>query len=90
MALGSRNTIINIYNCPRSQTLQILRETLLGIHHKFIIASDFNLHHPLWNPKNYLTYDSAADDAIEIMNDPSVNPHDLPWKCHLPSCPDSY
>ena len=34
-----------------------------------IIAGDFNLHHPLWNPQEYNRHDHQADELIEMMAD---------------------
>ena len=36
-------------------------------YHAIVIAGDFNLHHPLWNPPQYHIHDRQADELIEGM-----------------------
>ena len=38
------------------------------------MLGDFNLHHPLWNPPDYDTYDREAEDLIDLM---AINGLDL-------------
>ena len=39
-----------------------------------IIAGDFNLHHPLWNPSNYHDCDPEAEVLIDIMSQLQLKP----------------
>lgn len=64
--------IINIYN-PRDYDLispltNHLQNNLDPNHYDcIIIAGDFNLHHPLWNPPDYQRHDEQADEVVEMM-----------------------
>src|SRR5579859_383311 len=64
--------IINIYN-SHEQTLpgtihtHLTRDVHLPDYGATIIAGDFNLHHPLWNPPGYLDQDPEAEILIEAM-----------------------
>ena len=64
--------VINVYN-PSDENLIIpLFEHLqanvnLSQYHAIIIAGDFNLHHPLWNPPQHHKYDRQADELIKGM-----------------------
>jgi len=66
--------IINVYKpCDENRTESLHRciHTHLDMH-KFgtiIIAGDFNLHHPLWNPNGYARHDDEANDLVEMMAD---------------------
>ena len=64
--------IINIYNPGDSNLITPLRQYLHGNINKedyevIIMAGDFNLHHPLWNPLHYHTHDDQADEVIEML-----------------------
>jgi Endonuclease-reverse transcriptase len=56
--------VINIYNPPgRDSIITPLRQYLsqnIKAHeyHAIVMAGDFNLHHPMWNPPNYRKHDS--------------------------------
>ena len=39
-----------------------------------IIAGDFNLHHPLWNPSDRHDYDAEADTLINTMSQLRLKP----------------
>ena len=63
--------IMNIYN-PHQSNLTSLRTYLRhqlrpDKYHIIIIAGDFNLHHPLWNPSEYPIHDPKADELVDIM-----------------------
>src|SRR5205814_239025 len=54
--------IINIYNPHDYNLINPLREYLqqhirAEDYENIIMAGDFNLHHPLWNPQEYTTHD---------------------------------
>ena len=38
-----------------------------------LAGGDFNLHHPLWNPKTYHTQDSKAEELIDLMMQINLN-----------------
>jgi hypothetical protein len=64
--------IINIYNPGDENLITPLMEYLQqnidpSQYHAIIIAGDFNLHHPLWNPPQYHIRDPQADELIEGM-----------------------
>jgi ribonuclease HI len=66
--------IINIYNPHDYNLINPLREYLqqhirAEDYENIIMAGDFNLHHPLWNPREYTTHDHRADVLIEMMAD---------------------
>ena len=66
--------IINVYNPPRKDLITPLRKHLqehlnCRNYSKMIIAGDFNLHHPIWNPPTYHTYDVLSDELLEMMSD---------------------
>jgi len=66
--------IINIYNPHDYNLINPLREYLQQHirpedYEHIIMAGDFNLHHPLWNPPGYRTQDRRADDLLEMMAD---------------------
>lgn len=65
--------LINIYNTKNTSQLCKLRTELRthlqnNIYNGIIIADDFNLHHPLWNPPNYHVCDMEADMLIDTMS----------------------
>ena len=72
--------IVNIYNPARNpstiNTIQHLQQHIRTNpnYDAFIIAGDFNLHHPLWNPPGYHRYDSTADTLIEEMSELQLKP----------------
>ena len=39
----------------------------------FILAGDFNTHHPLWNPTEYLYHDEEADTLVEVAASLGLN-----------------
>ena len=64
--------IINVYNPGDENLITPLMEHLHqnidpSQYHAIIIAGDFNLHHPLWNPPQYHKRDPQADELIEGM-----------------------
>jgi len=71
--------IMNIYN-PHQQSIvtdlrhYLLQHIQLDDYETIIIAGDFNLHHPLWNPQGYTEHDPEADDLIEIMIEANLMP----------------
>ena len=64
--------VINIYN-PSDQNLiePLMKHLHQNIdpsqYYAIIMAGDFNLHHPLWNPPQYHRHDLQADKLIEGM-----------------------
>ena len=69
----TRLLIINIYNTPRTPTLNIIFDYLrahfsIRTYSMVLMAGDFNLHHPLWNPPIHQAHDAEADELIERMN----------------------
>jgi ribonuclease HI len=71
--------IINIYNTKNSSQLTDLRTYLRkhlrnNIYNGIIIAGDFNLHHPLWNPPNRHDRDSGAEVLIDVMTQLQLKP----------------
>ncbi len=65
--------IINIYNTKNTSQLKELWTYLQkhlrnNTYNGIIMAGDFNLHHPLWNPPNYQNQDSEADTLIDIIS----------------------
>ena len=65
--------VINIYKPCDKTIIPELHEYLQRLDMKhygvIIIAGDFNLHHPVWNPANYTTHDEEADSLVEMMAD---------------------
>ena len=67
-------SLINIYNSRNHGLISPLRQYLhehinADEYKNIIIAGDFNLHHPLWNPEGYMKHDTQADELIEMMAD---------------------
>jgi hypothetical protein len=64
--------VINVYN-PGDENLitplfkHIQQNIDPSQYHAIIIAGDFNLHHPLWNPPHYHKREQQADELIEGM-----------------------
>jgi hypothetical protein len=64
--------IINVYNPGDENLITPLNDYLQqnvdpSQYHAIIIASDFDLHHTLWNPRQYLKHDTQADELIKGM-----------------------
>src|SRR5436190_1710585 len=64
--------VIKVYNPGDENLITPLNEYLQqnidpSQYHSIIIAGDFNLHHPLWNPPQYHKHDRQADELIEGM-----------------------
>ena len=71
--------IINVYNTKNTPLLMELRTSLRkhlrnNTYNGIIVAGDFNLHHPLWNPPNYHVHDPEADVLIDIMSQVRLTP----------------
>src|SRR5205814_9912124 len=71
--------IINVYNTKNTSHLKELRTYLQkhlrnNTYNGILMAGDFNLHHPLWNPPNYLIQDSEADTLIDIIAQTRLKP----------------
>src|SRR5437762_4917875 len=58
----NKNRIENLHRCIRTHINMCKFGTI-------IIAGDFNLHHPLWNPNGYTRHDDEANDLVEMMAD---------------------
>ena len=74
MASNKRALIINIYNPHDYNLIDPLRKYLqehirAEDYENIIIAGDFNLHHPLWNPQGYTTHDRRAEALLDMMAD---------------------
>jgi hypothetical protein len=71
--------IVNIYNShdqtlPASLQTHLTRELCLQDYGAIIVAGDFNLHHPLWNPQGYLVQEPEAETLIDPMMEASLHP----------------
>jgi len=71
--------LINIYNTKHTPQLAELRTQLRkylrnNTYNGVIIAGDFNLHHPLWNPPSYHVQDPEADMLIDVMSQIRLKP----------------
>ena len=71
--------IINMYNTKNTSQLKELRTYLQkhlrnNTYNGIIMAGDFNLHHPLWNPPNYQIQDTEADTLIDIASQTKLKP----------------
>ena len=71
--------IINIYNTKKTPHLTDLRTFLRkhiqsNTYNGIIIAGDFNLHHPLWNPPSCHDCDPEADVLIDTMAQLQLKP----------------
>ena len=71
--------VINVYNTKNTPRLAELRTQLQkhlrnNTYAGVIIAGDFNLHHPLWNPPGYAGHDSEADLLIDIISQVRLRP----------------
>ena len=71
--------IINVYNTKNTTHLTDLRTYLRkhlrdNVYNGIIVAGDFNLHHPLWNPPNYHGHDSEAEAFINTMAQAGLQP----------------
>ena len=71
--------LINIYNTKHTPQLAELRTQLRkhlrnNTYNGVIIAGDFNLHHPLWNPPSYHVQDPEADILIDVMSQIRLKP----------------
>jgi len=71
--------IINLYN-SHEQTLpgtlhtHLTRDICLQDYGAIIVAGDFNLHHPLWNPLGYYDQSAEAETLIEAMIEADLRP----------------
>jgi ribonuclease HI len=66
--------VVNVYNPGNENTLPTLQNKLIQVleakpYDTIIVAGDFNLHHPYWNPRGYNMHDARADELIEIMTE---------------------
>jgi hypothetical protein len=71
--------IINVYNTRKATQLTNLRTQLRkhlrdNKYNGIIIAGDFNLHHPIWNPPNRQDCDPEAEVLIDIMAQLQLKP----------------
>jgi ribonuclease HI len=71
--------IINIYNTKKSSQITDLRKYLRkhlrnNTYNGIIIAGDFNVHHPLWNPPNRHECDKEAEVLIDTMSQLQLRP----------------
>jgi len=71
--------LINVYNTKHTPQLAELRTQLRkhlrnNTYNGVIIAGDFNLHHPLWNPPSYHAHDPEADILIDVMSQIRLKP----------------
>ena len=71
--------ILNIYNTKTSTQLRDLRTHLRrhlrnNAYNGIIIAGDFNLHHPLWNPPDRHDHDTEAETLIDTMSQLRLKP----------------
>src|SRR5579859_3239284 len=71
--------IINIYNShnqtlPAALHMHLTRDVCLQDYGAVIIAGDFNLHHPLWNPQGYLIQEPEAETLIDTMMEANLCP----------------
>jgi len=60
---------INVYNPCDESIVQKLHEELKRVDTSqvaIIMAGDFNAHHPMWNPVEYLRHDEVANDIIDL------------------------
>jgi exonuclease III len=71
--------LINVYNPPTKDDSIIaqLRDHMRNNvrdddYHNIIMAGDFNLHHPLWNPPTYAKHEDDSDELIRLMADHSM------------------
>ena len=65
-------TVINVYNpCDAGISVQLHEALRLRQIHEdeIILAGDFNCHHPMWNPLNYLRHDLEADHLVDLAMD---------------------
>lgn len=70
--------IVNIYKpCDKNiipELYEHLRTKLAKRNYTTtIIAGDFNLHHPLWNPSGYIRQDDEAERLVEMMTEMELN-----------------
>ena len=70
--------LINVYNpCDKgiiSDLHQFLHANIKQEDYGLIIvAGDFNLHHPLWNPRGYFRHDEEADALIDLVASLGLN-----------------
>src|SRR5579859_3760244 len=49
------------------------------------VLGDFNLHHPLWNPRSYTKHDPPADKLVDFMLQANMNPLLLPGSITFPT-----
>jgi len=64
--------VVNIYNPSDANLITPIFEHLQANinpsqYHAIVIAGDFNLHHPLWNPPQQHKHDRRSDELIEGM-----------------------
>ena len=64
--------VINLYNSEDHSLIEQLRKILLHNiiiedYEVILVAGDFNLHHPLWNPVGYINQEPQAETLVEIM-----------------------
>ena len=70
--------IINVYNpCDKPILSELFNHLREHIHqqnyHIIIMAGDFNCHHPLWNPREYIVHDEEADTLVEMAAELGLN-----------------
>ena len=79
MTMDSNPTlIINIYKPCDERIIPEIHKHIqehLSTHRydAIIIAGDFNVHHPVWNPEGYTRHDEEADALIEMMAELNLN-----------------
>ena len=71
--------IVNIYNLQDKDLITPMQEYLrthlrLRKYSNIIIAGDFNLHSPLWNPTGYDRHDRQADHLVTMMAEHGLRP----------------
>ena len=71
--------VLNVYNTKNTTHLRNLQTYLRkhlhdNIYNGIIVAGDFNLHHPLWNPPNYHVHDPEAEIFINTMAQAGLKP----------------
>ena len=71
--------IVNIYNSREEPLIESLRTYLSNFariqdYNNILVAGDFNLHHPLWNPQGYTGHESQADSLVDIMIEANLRP----------------
>ena len=86
--------IVNLYNSEDHSLIEQLRSILfdnirMQDYEVILVAGDFNLHHPSWNPMGYVNQEPQAEILADIMMDANLKPLLPPVTVTFPTANES-